>query len=44
MVQGVTEAYTKTLDIVGVGYRVELKGKNLIGKYRLFSSYLFYAT
>ncbi len=30
MVQGVTEAYTKTLDIVGVGYRVELKGANLL--------------
>jgi large subunit ribosomal protein L6 len=30
MVQGVTEAYQKTLDIVGVGYRAELKGKNLL--------------
>jgi large subunit ribosomal protein L6 len=29
MVQGVTEGYTKTLDIVGVGYRVELQGKSL---------------
>lgn len=29
MVQGVQEGYTKTLDIVGVGYRAELKGKNL---------------
>jgi len=29
MVQGVSEGYTKTLDIVGVGYRAELKGKNL---------------
>jgi large subunit ribosomal protein L6 len=30
MVTGVTEAYKKTLDIVGVGYRAELKGKNLL--------------
>lgn len=30
MVQGVTEGYTKTLDIVGVGYRAEAKGKNLL--------------
>jgi len=30
MVTGVTTSYTKTLDIVGVGYRVELKGKNLL--------------
>jgi large subunit ribosomal protein L6 len=30
MVQGVTEAYQRTLDIVGVGYRAELKGKNLL--------------
>ncbi len=30
MVQGVTEAYQKTLVIVGVGYRAELKGKNLL--------------
>jgi len=30
MVQGVTEAYKKTLDIVGVGYRAELKGNNLL--------------
>lgn len=30
MVNGVTEAYQKSLDIVGVGYRVELKGKNLL--------------
>lgn len=29
MVQGVQAGYTKTLDIVGVGYRAELKGKNL---------------
>lgn len=27
---GVTEGYSKTLDLVGVGYRVELKGKNLL--------------
>ncbi len=30
MVQGVTEGFTKVLDIVGVGYRAELKGKNLL--------------
>ncbi|HUX61477.1 MAG TPA: 50S ribosomal protein L6 [Ignavibacteriaceae bacterium] len=30
MVDGVTKAYQKTLDIVGVGYRAELKGKNLL--------------
>jgi large subunit ribosomal protein L6 len=29
MVVGVTEGFTKTLDIVGVGYRVALKGKSL---------------
>ena len=29
-VDGVTNAYQKTLDIVGVGYRAELKGKNLL--------------
>ncbi|MBZ0179533.1 MAG: 50S ribosomal protein L6 [Melioribacteraceae bacterium] len=30
MVTGVTEGYTKTLDIVGVGYRAEMKDKNLL--------------
>jgi len=30
MVTGVTNVYKKTLDIVGVGYRAELKGKNLL--------------
>jgi large subunit ribosomal protein L6 len=30
MVTGVTTPYNKTLDIVGVGYRAELKGKNLL--------------
>lgn len=30
MVVGVTESYKKTLDIVGVGYKAELKGKNLL--------------
>ena len=30
MVNGVTKEYTKTLDIVGVGYRAEVKGKNLL--------------
>ncbi|MGL1903870.1 MAG: 50S ribosomal protein L6 [Fibrobacterales bacterium] len=29
MVTGVTEGFSKTLNIVGVGYRVEQKGKNL---------------
>ena len=44
MVQGVTEAFQKTLDIVGVGYRAELKGKNLITEYWLFTSDLFYSS
>lgn len=30
MVVGVTEGYKKTLDIVGVGYRAEAKGENLL--------------
>ena len=30
MITGVTEGYSKTLEIVGVGYRAELKGKNLL--------------
>lgn len=30
MVTGVTEGYLKTLDIVGVGYRAEMKGENLL--------------
>lgn len=30
MVTGVTEGYTKTLDIVGVGYRAEAKGNNFL--------------
>ena len=30
MVTGVDESYKKTLDIVGVGYRAELKEKNLL--------------
>src|SRR5437763_4931633 len=29
MVQGVTEGYTKTLEIQGVGYRATMAGKNL---------------
>mgnify|MGYP006299117493 CR=1 FL=1 len=29
MVNGVIEGYSKTLEIVGVGYRAELKGQNL---------------
>ena len=30
MVVGVTQGYTKGLDIVGVGYRAQLSGKNLV--------------
>lgn len=30
MIKGVKEGYTKTLDIVGVGYRAESKGSNLL--------------
>jgi large subunit ribosomal protein L6 len=30
MVTGVSEGYTKSLDIVGVGYRAEMKGANLL--------------
>ncbi len=30
MINGVTNAYSKTLDIVGVGYRAEMKGQNLL--------------
>ena len=30
MVVGVTEGYSKTLEIVGVGYRAQLQGKNLV--------------
>jgi len=30
MIIGVTSGYKKVLDIVGVGYRVELKGTNLL--------------
>jgi len=30
MVVGVTDSFKKTLDIVGVGYKAELKGKNLL--------------
>ncbi|MGQ0563301.1 MAG: 50S ribosomal protein L6 [Gemmatimonadota bacterium] len=30
MVQGVTEGFRKTLEIVGVGYKAEKKGKNLV--------------
>ena len=29
MITGVTEGYTKTLDIVGVGYRVQAQGPDL---------------
>ena len=30
MIIGVSDGYSKTLDIVGVGYRVELKESNLL--------------
>lgn len=30
MVTGVTEGFSKTLELVGVGYRVQLKGKKLV--------------
>lgn len=30
MINGVTESYTKILNIVGVGYKAELKGTNLL--------------
>ena len=30
MVQGVTEGYSKNLEIVGVGSRAQVKGKNLV--------------
>ena len=30
MVVGVTDGYSKQLNIVGVGYKVDLKGKNLV--------------
>ena len=30
MIMGVTEGYSKQLNIVGVGYKVDLKGKNLV--------------
>lgn len=29
-VEGVTKGWTKELDIVGIGYRAELKGKNMV--------------
>ena len=29
-VEGVTKGWTKELDIVGIGYRVEMKGKNMV--------------
>jgi large subunit ribosomal protein L6 len=30
MITGVSESYKKTLEIVGVGYKAELKGSNLL--------------
>ena len=36
-VRGVTEGFKKDLDIVGVGYRAELKGKTVVFRSRLFA-------
>ena len=36
-VRGVTEGFKKDLDIVGVGYRAELKGKTLVLALGLFA-------
>lgn len=30
MIDGVTKGHTKTLEVIGVGYRVQLEGKNLL--------------
>lgn len=30
MVEGITKGFTKRLEIIGVGYRAELKGRNLV--------------
>ncbi|MBQ9624714.1 MAG: 50S ribosomal protein L6, partial [Clostridia bacterium] len=30
MVEGVTNGYTKSLDIIGVGYRAQLQGKKIV--------------
>jgi len=30
MIKGVKEGYSKTLDIIGVGYKAEQKGKNIL--------------
>ena len=30
MIEGVTQGYKKTLEVQGVGYKAELKGKNLV--------------
>ena len=30
MVTGVSEGYTRTLEIVGTGYRAEMQGQNLV--------------
>tara|TARA_Y100001960_G_C14712599_1_gene847852 strand:+ start:73 stop:396 length:324 start_codon:yes stop_codon:yes gene_type:complete len=30
MVEGVSNGFEKTLEVIGLGYRVELKGKNLV--------------
>jgi len=37
-VRGVTEGFKKELEIVGVGYRAELKGKNVVFPAGLFAS------
>lgn len=39
MIKGVTDGFEKTLDLVGVGYRVQKKGKWINYGIRLFSSY-----
>ncbi len=38
MVQGVTAGYEKRLEIQGVGYRAQMKGKNLEPRRRLLPS------
>ena len=40
MVKGVTEGFTKTLIITGVGYRAEVKGKELVMNLGYSSDYI----
>ena len=42
MVKGVTEGYTKTLVINGVGYRAEVKGKELVMNLGYSSDFFFF--